>query len=155
MTEGNKTNTRDKYDFIGCFYPGKKGNLHATINLEELKKKRYLLEPVEGDGDLAFKMYLSKIGGLKGEQVRDLDNYDACVTFYKKKGEYGTFYTSSKDADGKCFLLSPAKPAEEGAEPKKFSYVLKKEKVPYVKPEGGEAPAVQAAPEAKPLREFP
>ena len=149
MTEAKK---EYKNDLIGAVYQAKEGNTYATVILEGMKNKRYLLEPVEGGGGdklPAFKLYLSKIGGLKGAQIHDVENYDLVGKFFERNGKYGTFYNSTPDTDGKRFTLSP--PKEEG---KKYAFLLFKEKVAYKKPEAAQGQA-QPTPEAKPLREFP
>jgi len=144
MTEA--TAKKDKYDFIGGLYSGKQATTFATIILTEQKNKRFLVEP---STDGVFNLYVSKIGGLLGKQVHDLDNYEFVTTLSPRAGQYGTFYTSPAGKDGKCFLMNSPKGE------KKFTYILLKEKEPFkresdkVSPE----PASEAA-APKPRRTF-
>ncbi|MDB4725825.1 hypothetical protein OAF54_00220 [bacterium] len=146
MTEKNY-----KHDLVSVLYPGKgAANTFASVNIKDMKGKRYLVEFIDqvNPDEPAAKMYLSKIGGLAGAQIRDLDNYDMVTTFIKRTSQYGDFYVSMPGEDGKCFMLNKAHPD------KNFDWLLKKEKEAYVKPEQSDVQAGAPTPQAKPARTF-
>jgi len=150
MTEKKDNNK----EFIGCLFPSDKSARLVTLgkDTDGNPAKRYLLDPVNDTErpDVAFTLYHSLIPGLKGSQVRDLDCYQQIATVYKRDGQYGEWYVSSKDEDGKAFIINTKNPERVEA---KWTHVILKEKEAYVKKEE-EAPKAATKPEAKPVREF-
>ena len=137
---------KDKYLFLGCMWPRDGAEEVVTMGIDSLKGKRYLVCPAVGD--FPYELYLSKIGNLKGMQVRDLDNYDKVGEFTERVSQYGKFYISDKGEDGTCFMLNPKK---EGSD-KDYVFVLQKELEPYVYKT--DAADVEEVKQAKPVRTF-
>ncbi len=137
-----------KNTLIGCLYADKKdgGNKYVTVNLKEMKNKRYLVQ----ESDEGFNLYISKIGNLAGSQVRDLENYELADTFTPRESPYGTFFVSSPDSEGLRMILNTAK------EGKTFSYVLTKETSAFVaepKADKADAPKYAAPATTEPAKQ--